>query len=64
MKKQKTDPISMADKIDTTNGMRKPQNIANLLNEHVGKPLDIGKSRGPLRDSGTTLPPISKIKNR
>lgn len=43
-------------------GSQNPHEIAKKLNEKLGKPLDIGKSRGPLRESGSTLPPMKKSK--
>ncbi|WKZ86326.1 hypothetical protein N5B55_05070 [Ralstonia pickettii] len=36
--------------------------IADKLNKANGKQLDISKTKTPLRDSGTTLPPLVKGK--
>ncbi|WP_219588311.1 hypothetical protein [Ralstonia pickettii] len=36
--------------------------VADKLNKANGKPLDISKTKAPLRDSGTTLPPLVKGK--
>ncbi len=41
-------------------GSVQPHEVAKKLNDSLGKPLDIGKSRGPLRESGSTLPPGKK----
>ncbi len=39
-----------------------PADVAKKLNEKQGKPLDIGATKRPLRESGTQLPPIKKGK--
>ena len=38
-----------------------PARVAEELNK-AGKPLDISKTKTPLRESGTTLPPLVKGK--
>lgn len=57
----KSQTQTVADKIRATTGSQDMSSIASQLNDKIGKPLDISKSRGPLKESGTVLPPI-KIK--
>lgn len=51
-----------ANKVGAANGSQKPSDIAKKLNEGLGKPLDIGKTKTPLQESGNTLPPVRKGK--
>lgn len=34
-----------------------PHEVARKMNDKMGKPADMGKGRGPMRDSGSMLPP-------
>jgi hypothetical protein len=44
------------------NGSKQPSDVASAINQVIGKNLDIASTKLPLQESGTTLPPISKIK--
>ena len=37
-----------------------PAEIGRKIDKSIGKNMDISKSRGPLRDSGSALPPEKK----
>lgn len=53
------DPKDIARKIGG-NGAQTPAEVAKQLNDKVGKPIDIGRTKTPLRESGTVLPPMTK----
>lgn len=52
----------IATKVGANTGTKTPADIAKKLNEGLGRPLDISKTKTPLQESGTTLPAIKKGK--
>jgi hypothetical protein len=56
-----TTPRDVAQKIGG-NGTKTPADIAKQLNDKTGKPLDIGRTKTPLEQSGNVLPPLKKGK--
>ena len=55
-------PRDISSKVGAANGTQTPADIARKLNEGIGKPYDISKTKTPLQESGTVLPPIRKGK--
>jgi hypothetical protein len=54
-------PRDVAQKIGG-NGTKTPADIAKQLNDKTGKPLDIGRTKTSLEQSGNALPPLKKGK--
>lgn len=52
----------VAAKLGLANGSKSPQEIASNINQGTGTPLNIGRTKTPLSESGSTLPPVKKGK--
>ncbi len=55
-------PKEVSKKVHKKTKEMTPAQVAKELNEKTGKPLDISKTSAPLRESGSTLPPLVKGK--